>query len=349
MSEHADQIWKTALHALFRHMVLFYFPPLYSRINWSREHIFVEQELANLSTPEQKNKRYVDILAQVFLLDGADVYILLHVEVQGYGSGETAVADFEQRMFTYFYRIRDKWGCDVVALAILTDGNGQYRPGRYEYSHFGTKLTYVFNVSKVIDYNEGELEDDPNPFATLMLAAKRSLKAGQSDDETKRIFKTKLVRLMVAKGHDREDIRALFEFIEWMAVISDAKMASRYLEEIRAIAKKEGDEMVFLGNYAQSLIAEKVEKEEKTLLLLKEEREKTAELEERARLEIERERENARRLAAELEERARLELKRMLLSQAAEMLDAGEPEEKILRFVKLPRELLDELIASRRN
>lgn len=48
-------------------------------------------------------------------------------------------------------------------------------------------------------------------------------------------------------------------------------------------------------------------------------------------------------------EQARLELERTLISQAAEMLDGGEPEEKILRYTRISREKLDRLIESRRN
>ena len=84
---------------------------------------------------------------------------------------------------------------DIAALAILTDGNEKYRPDRYETSFFGTTLTYVFNVSKVIDYNDEDLANNFNPFATLMLAAKRALKVERSDDETKKLFKIALLRL----------------------------------------------------------------------------------------------------------------------------------------------------------
>ncbi len=192
------------------------------------------------------------------------------------------------------------------------------------------------------------------------------MKAERSEDDTKALVKTTMVRLMFAKGHGKEEIRALFEFVEWSVRISDVEKAMKYVSEIRTIADKEGEEMTFLGDFAKGIIAQKEEKAEKVLLEMKKEHEKAllmVEEHEKARREVERECAEYRRLAEELKEEAekarreerqkaenaRLELEQTLLSQAEEMLDAGEPEEKVRRFVKLPTEIIDDLIASRRG
>jgi len=238
--EFNDEIWKRSIHTLFRPMVDFHFPELHPLIDWSREPAFLEEELANLFDPKKEGKRFVDILAQVFLLDGTEKYILLHVEVQGYGSGEEETREFEERMFEYYYRVRDKWKVkDIAALAILTDGNEKYRPDRYKTSFFGTTLTYVFNVSKIIDYNDDDLANNFNPFATLMLAAKRALKVERSDDETKKLFKIALLRLGIAKGYTAKELEALFYFVDWVVAFSGAKARNEFVGEVRAMAKKE--------------------------------------------------------------------------------------------------------------
>ncbi len=246
MPENGDQIWKKAIHTLFRSMVEFHLPELSGDIDWSFPYVFLEQELENLFSPEQENKGFVDVLAQVTMRDGSQRHILLHVEVQGYGSGENAVKAFEERMFLYYYRIRDKWKKDVVALAILTDANTKYRPDRYEVSGYGTSLVYTFNVCKIIDYDEKYLESHSNPFATLMLAAKRALKVERSDDGVKKLFKVGLIRLALRKGYTPEEIEALFYFIDWVVAISNRNVESEYMEEIRAIAAKEGVKMPYV-------------------------------------------------------------------------------------------------------
>ena len=249
--EFNDEIWKNAIHTLFRPMVAFHLPNLYEEVDWSKKHLFLEQELANLFTPEKKNKRYVDILAQVRLRDGRDTYVLLHVEVQGYGSGAEDIRDFEKRMFCYYYRITEKWEKDVVALAILTDSNKNYRPSCYERSFFGTTLKYVFNTCKIIDYADKDLENSSNPFATLLLAAKKALRAEKGDDWKRKRFKMSLIRLMLKKKHVREEIEALFYFVDWVVQIRDEAVREEYRRELYALAEKEEDVMQALGDFGQ--------------------------------------------------------------------------------------------------
>jgi len=249
--EFNDGIWKNAIHALFRSMVAFHLPKLYKAVDWSRENLFLEQELANLFNPEQKNKRYVDMLIQVHLLDGTETYILLHVEVQGYGSGPQDIREFEKRMFRYYYRITEKWEKDVAALAILTDGNKNYRPNRYERSFFGTTLSYSFNTCKILDYPDKELEANPNPFATLLLAAKKALRAEKGDDQRRKRFKMSLIRLMLKKKHRRKEIEALFFFIDWVVQIESEEVQQEYLQELRELAEEEEEIMQVLGNYGE--------------------------------------------------------------------------------------------------
>ena len=260
MPEFGDEIWKRAIHTLLRPMVEFLFPVLNREIDWSRGYNFLEQELANLFTPKKAGKGFVDVLAQVFLLDGSDRFILMHIEAQGYGSGELETRQFEERMFRYFYRVREKLKADIVSLAILTDSDENYRPDRYEYSLHGTSLTYVFNVCKIIDYDEEYLEQNTNPFATLMLSAKRALSVESSDDETKKKFKTGAARLMFKKGYSREDIEALYFFLDWVVSFSSREVKLECAKEIFEMANKEGAVMPYvtgIEEYLEMVIEEK--------------------------------------------------------------------------------------------
>ncbi len=209
-------------------------------------------------------KRFVDVLAQMHLFSGEDTYVLFHVEVQGYGSGEEQIQEFEERMFDYYYRIRDKWGHkNIVSLAILTDSNANYRPDRYEISFHGTTLIYVFNVCKIIDFEEDVLEKDPNPFATVMLAAKRAFRAERRDDETKSIFKIALIRLGLQKGRTPEEIEGLLRFIDWIITISDLRVKKAYVQKVRALVAKEGKTMPYITTFEEIARMEaKIETEE---------------------------------------------------------------------------------------
>ncbi|MET4162461.1 hypothetical protein ABIE61_002320, partial [Marinobacterium sp. MBR-111] len=66
-------------------------------------------------------------------------WVLIHVEVQG--EPEDA---FAQRMYTYQYRLRDRYGVDVVSLAVLADTSPGFRPAAFNYDRWGCALQ--FNV-----------------------------------------------------------------------------------------------------------------------------------------------------------------------------------------------------------
>src|SRR5690606_15021676 len=72
----------------------------------SRGITFLDKELEQLFPPEDDEfaPKVVDKLAQVYTHDGEEEWVLIHVEVQG-----AYRRDFSLRMFTYYYRILDKY------------------------------------------------------------------------------------------------------------------------------------------------------------------------------------------------------------------------------------------------
>ena len=160
-------------------------------------------------------------------------------------------------MFRYFYHIYDEYDKEVVSIAVLTDENRRFKPNKFGYELYGTKLMYKYNTSKLIRYKERELIGSDNPFALVVLASNYSLKA-KRDEEKKLEFKRKLVELMFKKGYTEEEIRGLFRFIDEVIYFKRKKMEDEFLNEVEKI--KEVKEVPHL------IPAEKV--------LLKREREK---------------------------------------------------------------------------
>ncbi|WP_242518946.1 hypothetical protein [Halochromatium roseum] len=79
----------------------------------------------------------------------------IHVEVQG--EPETA---FAERMYTYHYKIRDRYQVPVASLAVLADTDQRFRPRQFS--------------SALLDYAEperwAELEASDNVFALVVMA-----------------------------------------------------------------------------------------------------------------------------------------------------------------------------------
>jgi len=67
----------------------------------------------------------------VWRTDGTEVWALIQLEVQ-----RSKQIDFSERMFIYRYRIFDIYKKDIASLAILIDGNPNWRPNQYR-QNFG--------------------------------------------------------------------------------------------------------------------------------------------------------------------------------------------------------------------
>jgi len=151
----------------------------------------------------------------VCLRDGTEKWLLIHLEVQGYYD-----ADFVKRMYTYNYRIFDRYDEEVISLAILTDDNQCYRPCRYEISRWGFRHLFEFPLIKLVDYNNRieELEASLNPFGIIVVAHLKTLET-KKDSQSRLDWKKRLAKALYLKGFSREDIMNLYRFLDWLMVL----------------------------------------------------------------------------------------------------------------------------------
>ena len=201
------------MEEVFPDLLRFIYPDADEVYNMERGFEFLDKELAELNPQpdEEKDSRFADKLVKAYHRDGVEEWVLLHVEVQG----DTHERDaFAERMYTYFYRIRDRYpGRLVSALAIFTGQNGNRMPGRYSYEYRGTKLTYEYPTVSVLDYSDEELDRSSNPFAQVIVAAKIRLQEGKVSEEELLNIKLLAARKLQEKGFAMEKIRAIFNFL----------------------------------------------------------------------------------------------------------------------------------------
>ena len=105
------------LEEVFEDLLRFVDPGIERKLDLSRGFEFMDKELAaiNPEPGETADTRVVDKLVKVYLRDGGETWMLLHVEVQGENE-----AGFAKRMFRYYYRLLDRKSLqdkDVAALA----------------------------------------------------------------------------------------------------------------------------------------------------------------------------------------------------------------------------------------
>ncbi len=220
-----DELWKDVLESLYPDFVQFFLPDFAEAINWARKYEFLDKELRQISPKSEKGKRFVDKLTKVYLKDGNEQWVLVHVEIQGYQE-----KDFAERMFIYFYRIYDKFRKKIVSLAVFSDPGREFKPDRFSYNFFGCSLEFRYRAYKILEYSDEELERSENPFALVVLAAKRSLES-RRDEEKRFAFKRELMRLLLKKGYDRKRVIQIFRFLDGVLALSDEMKEQLIYEE----------------------------------------------------------------------------------------------------------------------
>jgi hypothetical protein len=213
-----DSPWKDILDGWFPDFMAFFFPEAATEIDWSQGFESLDKELAQVVQDAELGRRYADKLLKVRLADGSEEWVLVHIEVQG--QPET---DFPRRMFVYAYRIYDRYGCEVASFAVLADTRPGWQPSQFQIGRWGTRLGLVFPSVKLLSYvgREAELEGDPNPFATVVLAHLAAL-ATKGDAAARFQRKLALTRRLYERGLSKQQIIDLYRFIDWVLTLPES-------------------------------------------------------------------------------------------------------------------------------
>jgi len=214
-----DSVWKDAIEAYFGEFLDFFFPQIARDIDLEKGYEFLDKELRRIVKDADIGKRYADVLVKVYLHDGKEEWLLIHIEVQGYFE-----EGFEERMFVYNYRIFDRYKKEVISLAILADPSPGFRPHRYELTMWGFRHFFEFPVVKLIDYREKwkDLEESRNPFAVVVMAHLKEMET-KKDTDSRLFWKITLVKRLYEKGYGKQDILLLYNFIDWLICLPDAE------------------------------------------------------------------------------------------------------------------------------
>ncbi len=232
--EDQDTPWKNILQVYFRDFMEFCLSEIAQQIDWTRGYESLDKELSAIARYAKTGNRLVDKLMKVWMKGGDELWILIHIEVQGNPDHM-----LEERMFVYRYRLRDFYKRPIISIAILTDGNPGWRPNEYEESYYGCSLSMRYLVVKILDYADKrqELEAMNNPFATVILAQLAVLKT-RKNPQARYDTKLALTRKLYEKGWDREDVLQLYTLIDWLIALPKELMLN-YHKEITHIEEEQ--------------------------------------------------------------------------------------------------------------
>lgn len=231
-----DSPWKDILDIYFEDFISFFFPQAYADIDWSKKYEALDNELQQIIKDSELRKRIVDKLIKVWLKNGEESWILIHIEIQSQRE-----SNFAKRMYVYNYRIFDKYDRFVISLALLGDENPLWRPNYFGYELWGFKAGIEFPIVKLLDYRNRweELENSRNPFALVVMSHLKTLET-KSNSEDRRKWKFLLARRLYEHEYERKDIVNLLRFIDWVMHLPKELDASfwqeiRHFEEMRSM------------------------------------------------------------------------------------------------------------------
>jgi len=89
-----DTSWKEALQQYFEPFLTFCFTEVHTLIDWSRQPQSLDKELEQIVREAESGERIADKLFKVWIRDGEEAWVLIHVEVQSQEE-----SDFAKRMY----------------------------------------------------------------------------------------------------------------------------------------------------------------------------------------------------------------------------------------------------------
>ena len=210
-----DQLWKSILEDFFIDFVRYFFGPYLDLFDLNQPVVFLDTELSKLHPAKDAKNRIADKLARLAGKDGQPIWLYIHSEIQGYPDPE-----FDQRMFTMKYRLRERYGSHVASIAILVDKSESFRPGLFEDNFMGNALSYKYNTFKLKDHNPDALLKGTNPFGLVLQTAWYHL-FGSTDDHKILATKKQLVRRLMGFGYPFEQTLALLRFINYYVTFKE--------------------------------------------------------------------------------------------------------------------------------
>ncbi|CAM3824100.1 DUF4351 domain-containing protein [Castellaniella denitrificans] len=247
-----DSPWKDALEIFFQQAIELLVPALFATIDWSAAPVFLDKELQAIEVPDGPpgdGRLYADKLVQVRHLNGADAWVLVHVEVQGGDAGPQATARITHRMYRYRTRIEDRHETlsaqagqlppALFSLCILVASRSGPDHLGYRREFLGQGVSFSFRVvhlSQWLDrWDELESLARTNPFAVVIMAQLQALRHHGAQRMAPAVS---LARLLYGYGYDRDRIRPLLRLIEWLLRLPKDQ-ESVYLAALKRIKQEQ--------------------------------------------------------------------------------------------------------------
>lgn len=249
-----DKFLKAAFEEWFPALLRFFYPDADQIFDFEREIEFLDKELRKIIPERERSKgdREADLLAKVFLKDGTERWIICNVEIEAGGSPA-----FPFRLFQYWYRCIDKFNREAMSIAVYTGDEFQSHPSVYQRRLLDTEVSFKFRGFHIFERSDEELLEMGNPFALVVLAAKKAAAYDYLTD--KQLNRTRVLILQALRQSGNYSIQQIENFAHFLThfiYIQDKKenrifdealqqvtsggLTMGIVETVKAIAREEG-------------------------------------------------------------------------------------------------------------
>ncbi len=227
-----DLLWKAVIEELSTEFLEYFFQDYIDLIDLNRRPEFLDSELQKISRGLRKGKRIVDRLMKVWMKDGSEHWFLIHVEVQSQADNS-----LNHRMFTYYYRILDKYEKELTAL-VIKNYIGGAPLGIYNREFMGTSIEYKFRTFDTFQsYEQNSPKNDNNLFSFILQSVYLNIKFAQNE-LTLGAEKIKLIkRFLTFKPYSKEKMRVIANFIQDYIRLKDETLEQKIEESIDKVLK----------------------------------------------------------------------------------------------------------------
>lgn len=248
MNSKFDSPWKLIIERFFVPFMEFFFPEIAREIDWTQKHDFLDKELLAIQTETEVGNKIADKLIKVYKTTGEEVWVIIHIEIQG-----KSELKFSERMFQYYYKIYDKYKMPIMSAAILTDTSKKWRPDCHQRRVWGCDMTLTYPIIKLVDYEFDFLDKCINLIAKVVQAHLIALQTRGKPGLRLR-EKLFLVKKLYSLGYTADYMTSLYTFIDYAMNLPaelgkefalnikyfEEEVNMRYVTSVERYAKKEG-------------------------------------------------------------------------------------------------------------
>ena len=233
-----DAAWKWLMETFLEALMRLLYPDVAADIAWERGFQFLDQELNQVSRGIRPRKGAVDKLVRVWLKDGADIVVLIHIEFQAQKDDS-----FSLRMRLYQARIYDKHRLEVYSFGILGDDDPNWRPTEHGWERWRTGSIVRFRTCKLLDHEPvlREMAAAGDLLATLFCIHLDSFDRNRKAADWL-TWKVEITTGLLERGFGQTDIDDLLVFLDWLVVLPEPE-AQHYEAEVLKMTKKKFEEL----------------------------------------------------------------------------------------------------------